>query len=254
MSHVVRVTSALRLLKMTTTACGIVYLTAHSALAKDPCLVYRPRVLARSSRCSVTQILEREHADALVLAQTLWNHHFEPDSAELRASGRAHLDRMVRRYPFGNMELSIQSAHDFRFTDDDHDAYFKHRRELDTARTKAAADYLLRVLPDHPVAIQIHDRPPVGISGNEALKAYRQMVGQANVNLPEDATGQQMIQGNGQNGVDSISPGFSNSETLSSMSEMSLPEFGTATPVGPDVTPEALPASDSPQPMDSTAP
>ncbi len=250
MPHVIRVRSALRLLGITTTACGLACLTVHSAFAKDPCLVYRPRVLTRSSRCSVTQILEREHAEALVLAQTLWNHHFEQDSAELRASGRAHLDRLARRYPFGNMELSIQSAHDFRFNDDNHAAYFKHRSELDAARTKAVADYLQMVLPENPVAIQIHDRPPVGISGNEALKAYRQMVSQANVTIPDDSNGSRSLNANGQN-VGTESPGFGNNETLSSMSEMPLPEFGIATPVGPDATPEALPSSDFPQPMDS---
>ena len=254
MPHVVRVTSALRLFGITTTACGLACMTVHSALAKDPCQVYRPRVLTRSSRCAVTQILEREHAEALILAQTLWNHHFEQDSPELRASGRAHLDRLSRRYPFGNMEVSIQSAHDFRFTDDNHDTYFKHRRELDAARTKAVADYLQKVLPENPVAIQIHDRPPVGISGNEALKAYRQMVSQANVNIPDDSNGSRSLYSNGQNvGVGTESVGFGNSETLSSMSEMSLPEFGSATPVGPDATPEAVPSSDFPQPMDSGA-
>jgi hypothetical protein len=253
MPHVVRVTSALRFIGITTTACGLACFTIQTVLAKDPCLIYRPRTLTRSSRCSVTQILQREHTEALVLAQTLWNHHFEQDSAELRASGRAHLDRLARRYPFGNLEVSIQSAHDFRFTDDDHEAYFKHRRDLDAARTKAVADYLQKVLPQNAVAIHIHDRPPVGISGNEALKAYRQMVSQANVTIPDDSTGSRSLYGVGQN-TGAETPGFGNSETLSSMSEMTLPEFGSDTPVGPDTTPEALPANDFPQPMDSTSP
>ncbi len=254
MPPVVSVTSVLRLFGIITTACGLACLTVHSALAKDPCMVYRPRVLTRSSRCAVAQILEREHMDALILTQTLWNHHFEQNSSELRASGRAHLDRLARRYPFGNMEVSVQSAHDFRFTDDDHEAYFKHRRELDTARTKTVADYLQKVLPENPVAILIHDRPPVGISGNEALKAYRQMVSQANVNIPDDSNGSRSYNGNGQSvGVGTDSLGFGNNETLTTMSEISLSEFGTATPVGTDATPEALPASDFPGPMDSGA-
>ena len=181
--------SLLRLPSLTTTACGLACFAADAAFAKDPRLVYGPREYTRSAHYSMNRALELQAAEARVLSQTVWNHHFEQDSAELRAAGRAHLDRLVRRYPFGSFEVSIQSAHDFQFTEDDHELYFAHRRELDALRTKTVTDYLQRILPGNPVAIQIHDRPPVGIGGKEALRAYGQMVDQANVTIPDDSSG-----------------------------------------------------------------
>ncbi len=189
MTDAVNWSSLLRLPSLTTTACGLACFAADAAFAKDPRLVYRPREFTRSAHYSMNRALELQAAEARVLSQTVWNHHFEQDSSELRAAGRAHLDRLVRRYPFGSFEVSIQSAHDFQFTDDDHEAYFVHRRELDALRTKTVTDYLQRILPGNPVAIQIHDRPPVGIGGKEALRAYGQMVDQANVTIPDDSSG-----------------------------------------------------------------
>lgn len=209
MSQVMNWSSVLRLPSLATTACGLACFAADAVFAKDPCLIYRPREYGRDARYSMTRALDLQAAEARVLSQTVWNHHFEQNSEELRAAGRSHLDRLVRRYPYGNFELSLQSAHDFRFTEGDHDAYFTHRRELDALRMKTVTDYLQRVIPGHPVAIQIHDRPPVGISGAESLRAYSQMVSKANVNIPDDSNGLQSMFGQGLNGGGYGGGGFS---------------------------------------------
>lgn len=239
MSDHVRLESTLRFLGLTTTACGLALLSAEIASAKDPCYVYRPRLFTQCSRSAMNQRLDMQVAEAQVLSQTLWNHHFELNSSELRASGRAHLDRLVRKYPYGNFELSIQSAHDFRFTDDDPSAYFTHRRALDSQRTKAITDYLQHVIPDSAVVVQIHDRPPVGIDGNEALGAYRKMVTQGSASLPDDIDGSRAMNGNGggQGGGDrgaSSNPGFGyGGDSGQNGTGGAETDFSSSIPVGP---------------------
>lgn len=268
--------SVLHLPALATTACGLACFAADAVFAKDPCLVYRPREYARNARYSMNRALELQAMEARVLSQTVWNHHFEQydadrqiSGAELRASGRAHLDRLARRFPYGNFELSIQSAHDFQFTDDDHEAYFVHRRELDALRTKTVADYLQRVIPGNPVAIQIHDRPPVGISGNEALRAYSQMVNRASVTIPDDSNGPQFMfgvgaggggyGGGGLGGAGFGDGGFSGggyggaglmspSPSGSGPTDFSPPSFGAQTPTGPSNSPSGPPSGPPPSP------
>ena len=243
--------STLRFLGLTTTACGLALLSAEIASAKDPCYVYRPRVFTQYSRSAINQRLDMQVAEAQVLTQTLWNHHFELDSSELRPSGRAHLDRLARKYPYGNFELSIQSAHDFRFTDEDHSAYFTLRRELDSKRTKSVTDYLQHVIPDSAVAVQIHDRPPVGIDGSEALGAYRKMVTQGSASLPDNIDGPRTMFGNGglQGGGDrgdSSNPGFGyGSDPGQSSFEGIETDFSSSIPVGPS---ESEPSLESTEP------
>ena len=248
MANAINWSSMLRLPGLTTTACGLACLAADVTFAKDPCLVYRPREYSRSARHSMNHALEWQAAEARVLSQTMWNHHFEQDSSELRAAGRAHLDRLARRYPFGNFELSVQSAHDFQFTDDDHDAYFSHRRELDTLRTKAVADYLQRVIPGNQMAIQIHDKPPVGINGGEAIRAFNQMVNQANVFVPDDSNGPRFMFGFGEtNGGGMGGPGMGGFGPMSGPS-MGGPGMGGPGMGGPGSMPPMIGGQGSPDP------
>lgn len=261
MADAVNWSSVLRLPGLTTTACGLACFAADAAFAKDPCLVYRPREYTRSARYSMNRALELQAAEARVLSQTLWNHHFEieqdPDldnygqgTAELRPSGRAHLERLARRYPFGGFELSIQTAHDFRFTDDDPDAYFTHRRELDALRTQAVTDYLQRIIPHNSVAIQVHDRPPVGINGSEALRAYSQMVNQASVLIPDDSNGQRFMFGFGDNSGGVFGGGGQGGGGQGGSGVMPFPASGP----GPTGNPQSSFANETPSGPQGSAP
>ena len=171
--------SILRLHGLKTTACGLACLAAGSAFAKDPRCVYRPGDYTRSARYSINRQLEVQTLEARVLTHTLWNYHFQEDSDELRASGRAQLDRLARRFPHGIPEVFVQSAHDFRLEEDTLDNYFARRKQLNTLRTQTVSDYLQRVAAGQTVAIQIHDRPTVGMSGAETRAAYASMVDKA---------------------------------------------------------------------------
>ncbi len=171
--------SILRLHGLTTTACGLACLAAGSAFAKDPRCVYLPGEYTRSARYSINRQLEVQALEARVLTHTLWNYHFHEDSDELRASGRAQLDRLNRRFPHGIPEVFVQSAHDFRLEEDTLDNYFARRKELNTLRAQAVSDYLQRVVGGQTVAIQIHDRPTVGMSGAETRAAYASMIEKA---------------------------------------------------------------------------
>ncbi len=179
MSDALDWSSILRLHGLTNTACGLACLAASTAFAKDPRCIYSPGEYTRSARYSINRALEAQSLEARVLSHTLWNYHFHEDSAELRASGRAQLDRLVRRFPFGGPEVFVQSAHDFRPEEDNLETYFAHRKELNALRAQAVSDYLQRVLVGQTVAIQIHDRPPVGMSGDETRTAYRSMIDKA---------------------------------------------------------------------------
>ncbi len=164
---------------LTTTACGLACFATTTAIAKDPCCVYRQDEYTRSARYSINMALEAQTLRARVLTYTLWNYHFHEDSDELRTSGRAQLDRLVRRFPYACPDVFVQSAHDFRVTEGDMDAYFERRKELDVLRTQTVSKYLQRMLQGQSVAVLVHDRPPVGMSADETRTGYASMIQKA---------------------------------------------------------------------------
>ena len=160
-------------------ACGLACVAASDANAKDPRFVYRQEIYTRCAKSSINTALEAQSMKALTLSRTLWNYNFQEDSDELRLSGREQLDRMARRFPYGFPEVFVQSAHDFQISDGGLDAYFERRSELNDLRAKAVSEYLRRIMQNQTVAVQIHDRPTVGMSGNETRAAYSSMIEKA---------------------------------------------------------------------------
>ena len=142
----------------------------------------------RAARSALIQSLDRQANEGRVLSQTLWNHHFYEESDKLRPSGQLQLERLARKFPHGCPEIFIQSAQDVALENEKYDEYFKARKELDEQRLQAVNNYLQRRLPGQAVAIQLHDRPPVGISAEEVIRGQAQLRATTSGLLPPSIT------------------------------------------------------------------
>lgn len=183
---------------ITSAACGLFLLASNPLLAKDPCYKYSPRVYSNAAKSSLDRSLDRQVAEGRVLSQTLWNHHFYEDSSILRPTGRQFLERLVRKYPNGFPEVYLQSAQDVLLDTENgedyvldegrFDEYFAKRKELDAERIQAVNSYIQRSRPGQAVVVQIHNRPTVGISSQEVIRAQAVLRGSTTGFLPASIT------------------------------------------------------------------
>lgn len=173
---------------------------------------YAPDDYTQAAQHSMHQAFRLQANNGQVLDQTIWNYHFYDDSEELRPAGRAFLDRIAYHYPMRCSGLFLQSAHDITFKSDTAASYFARRQELDALRAKSVAEYLQHVAPGNTLALQIHDKPPVGLPSDESGRAYIFMARKAPQGfLPQDVTASRFSFGGSNSGGDfggSIGGGF----------------------------------------------
>ena len=150
--------------------------TGAGVIAGEKILPYRPAAYSRIAQQSVSAPLEMQASRGYVLERTLWNHHFNAGTAELRPSGRALLNRLARRNQGACGEVFLQTAHDLKFDGTALEKFASARDELDSQRVKQVADYFQFVLRRDLAGIQIHDPNPVGMSAVEATLPYQDMV------------------------------------------------------------------------------
>ncbi len=183
------------------TACGVACL-AGCATDCDNHPKYTPHEYTQAAKYSVNRDFEMQANNGQVLDQTIWNYQFYEDSEELRASGRAFLDRLANHYPLRCSGLFLQSAHDITFKPDDVDGYFARRQELNALRVKSITEYLQHAAPGNTLAVQIHDKPPVGLPSDEAGRSYILMARKAPQGLlsPDITASRFSISGDGGGG------------------------------------------------------
>ena len=183
------------------TVCGVACL-AGCATDCDHHPKYTPHEYTQAAKHSVNRDFEMQANNGQVLDQTIWNHHFYEDSEELRPAGRAFLDRIANCYPMRCSGVFLQSAHDITFKPDNVENYFARRQELNALRVKSVTEYLQHAAPGNTMALQIHDKPPVGLPSDEAGRSYILMARNAPQGLlsPDITTSRFSISGDGGGG------------------------------------------------------
>lgn len=184
------------------TVCGVACL-AGCATTGDCHPVYSPDEYTEAARYSLNHAFELQANNGQVLDQTIWNYHFYEDSEELRPAGRAFLDRMANYYPLRCSGLFLQSAHDITLKPYNVESYFVRRQELNALRVKSVTEYLQLAAPGNSLALQIHDKPPVGLPSDESGRAYIFMARKAPQGLlPPDVTTSKFSFGGSSSGGD----------------------------------------------------
>lgn len=187
---------------------------------------------SEQARQGIRAGFEMQAQAGLELDQTVWNYHFETGTDRLRPGGRALLDRLARRGP--NLSLRLQQARDLPYVLGDHTKLDRLRIDLDARRLKTIDDYLAFSQPHVMLSIRVSDPNAVGMSGIEAVKAYREL----------QQTGRGILPSELQQG-------------LGSVLRSSLGEGGAGSPGGmPPPAPISAGASGTPAPFgaDATAP
>jgi hypothetical protein len=105
----------------------------------DPCWPERYSQQAREAALNPHDI---QVANAQVIDQTIWNHHFEVGTANLNANGRQRLDYLARRLPVPDARLYLQTARDIAYDAKAPEKTINTRVELDAKRSQAVLAYL----------------------------------------------------------------------------------------------------------------
>lgn len=105
----------------------------------DPCYPERYRFQAAQS---VREHTATQAHNGHVLDQTLWNHHFEPGTANLTAGGIEHLNYLARRRPHPDPMLFLQTAQDVSYDPATPNKLSENRVALDNKRIQAIKTYL----------------------------------------------------------------------------------------------------------------
>ncbi|MCA9267845.1 MAG: hypothetical protein KDA41_05215 [Planctomycetales bacterium] len=136
-----------------------------------------PRGYSRMAHSNVVSAFEAQANKGRILNYTVWNHHFEEGTAELRPSGVALLNRLARRQQAsGSMDVFLQTANDIRFDPAEPAAFAGERAKLDAQRAKALGDYVAIVLRRDTSGIFVYDPDPVGMTADEASAVYKSNV------------------------------------------------------------------------------
>jgi hypothetical protein len=152
----------------------------------DPCWPERYNYMARSS---VIMATNNQAYNGHVLDQTIWNHMFEVDGKNgkatdrLNAYGLQHLSYLARRRPNPDPHVYLQTAQDIPYIQaDDGQKFVQARADLDSRRVKAVHDFLVAQTScrnlGYDFVVTVHDPAEVGIAaipigGNQPATLYR---------------------------------------------------------------------------------
>jgi hypothetical protein len=131
----------------------------------DPCW---PERYSNMAMHSVFQATDTQAANGHILDQTLWNWHFEPGKETLNPAGMEKIQYLVRRRPFPDPKVYIQTAQDIPDKNPaDWDSLPAKRMELDQKRIAQVQGYLASQTggrPDvKPFTVAVHDAHPSGV-------------------------------------------------------------------------------------------
>lgn len=105
----------------------------------DVCYPQRYNAQARDE---VIAPFATQAANGEIMAQTIWNYHFEIASDKLTPAGVEALDAIVRKRPTPNANVFIQTARDIAWDNEKADKFAAERSALDAKRIAAVQKYL----------------------------------------------------------------------------------------------------------------
>jgi hypothetical protein len=105
----------------------------------DPCWPERYSTVAREQTLAP---FATQAANGEIIAQTIWNYHFEAASDKLAPSGVEALDMIVRKRPSPDAAVYVQTARDLAYEHDKADKLAADRAALDAKRVAQVQKYL----------------------------------------------------------------------------------------------------------------
>jgi hypothetical protein len=105
----------------------------------DPCWPYR---YAYEAKTEVNAASAPQIANGHVLDQTVWNWMFEPGTDRLTWGGLDHLAYLVRRRPYPDCQVFLQTAQDIPYDPAHPERFAELRCDLDARRIAAVQKYL----------------------------------------------------------------------------------------------------------------
>lgn len=157
---------------------GLLWLAAAEAGLAQSSWFYQPMRYREAARASLCAALQAQADRGRQLELTVWNHYFEPKTAELTESGRAMLDRFSRRYAHCG-QLFLETARDLTYEATNAARFDRDRAELNAKRLDSVATYLRSVHHRELLAVQVHDPGPVGMTTRESHVGVQAMILQA---------------------------------------------------------------------------
>lgn len=129
---------------------------------------YYPKRYSVQARNGVRNSVAPQVKNGEILDQTVWNYHFQDDTADLHPMGAEHLKRLARKRPAPGSVIFLQTAQ-LNTTQGDADLKdLSHRRkQLDQKRSEKILDFMNTYLEgrEHePFQVVIHD--PAEVYGN----------------------------------------------------------------------------------------
>ncbi len=140
----------------------------------DPCW---PERYAYEARHEVNGTSEPQIANGHVLDQTVWNWMFEPGSDRLTWGGQDHLAYLIRRRPFPDCQVFLQTAQDLTYDPNAPEKFAQGRSDLDAKRIVAVQKYMTAAAAGRHVDFQVTviDPSDPGISAIPANVAISKM-------------------------------------------------------------------------------
>lgn len=105
----------------------------------DPCWPQRYNAVAREE---VLAPFATQVANGEIIAQTIWNYHFETASDKLTPAGIESLDTIVRKRPSPDASVFVQTARDIPYDAAKADQFAADRAALDAKRIASVKKYL----------------------------------------------------------------------------------------------------------------
>jgi uncharacterized membrane protein YgcG len=105
----------------------------------DPCWPQRYSAVARDEALAP---FATQAANGEIIAQTVWNYHFEAGTDRLTPSGIETLDMIVRKRPSPDAAVYVQTARDLAYEHDKADKLAADRVALDAKRINQVQKYL----------------------------------------------------------------------------------------------------------------
>jgi hypothetical protein len=140
----------------------------------DPCWPQRYEKMAKdeTNATSAPQI-QNGH----VLDQTVWNWMFEPGTERLTYGGQEHLAYVIRRRPFPDGQVFLQTAQDLTYDPTTPEKFAEARCDLDAKRIASVQKYLTAAAAGRHVDFQVTviDPSDPGISAIPANLAVQKM-------------------------------------------------------------------------------
>lgn len=140
----------------------------------DPCWPQRYERMAKDEvNASSAPQIQNGH----VLDQTVWNWMFEPGTERLTYGGQEHLAYVVRRRPFPDGQVFLQTAQDITYDPQAPDKFVEARCDLDAKRIASVQKYLTAAAAGRHVDFQVTviDPSDPGMSAIPANLAVQKM-------------------------------------------------------------------------------